>query len=282
LPKIKHNSGVSKNLNAQIEISIFSVATNEYLNFWEEMIWSAIKHIHPLSQVEWIVLTNRGDDINLEIRRELGPLLKVITISHEPWPYPSLRRFEFISKYKNEFAGNYLMHLDADMVFKSSLDLYELFNSMSGRELTFVRHPGFYRPNGVANKLRFYFGSPKFLFKDLKLYLTQGNLGTWEGDSRSLAFVPRNMRKNYYCGAVWFGKKAAMLEFSSQMAKQILMDSKKNVLAIHNDESHLNSYCSAASNYHSESPTLCFDSTYPQLKGLAPIIEAVNKKVSPT
>jgi hypothetical protein len=103
-----------------------------------------------------------------------------------------------------------------------------------------------------------------------------GGLGSWEEKVESDAFVPRHLRKKYFCGGVWFGKRESIFALLKNLSNATENDLKKGIIAVWHDESHLNRW--ASENVHGEeSPELCFDETYPQLHGLSPSVTAVRK-----
>jgi hypothetical protein len=121
-----------------------------------------------------------------------------------------------------------------------------------------------------------YLRNPNLIISDAKQKILVGGLGSWEEKSESEAFVPRNLRKNYFCGGVWFGKSDSVYKLLKALSNATENDQKRGVIASWHDESHLNHW--ASENVHGEeSPELCFDETYPQLHSLIPSITAVRK-----
>ena len=118
----------------------------------------------------------------------------------------------------------------------------------------------------------------KFILKDLRDFLHIGGLGSWERNPDSLAFVPRNARKNYVCGGCWFGSKKEVLEMCKMLCDRVKQDLQKNKIAKFHDESHLNWFATHFP-FELESSEFCFDPSYPQLKRIQPLIEAVNKNI---
>ena len=142
-------------------------------------------------------------------------------------------------------------------------------------EVCLVRHPGFWRSNSTK-KLIIYLRSPNLILPDLRQLISTGGLGAWEGNKESRAYVRRKFRKKYFCGGTWFGRREAIRGLLEKLSSSTEEDLKHGCIAVWHDESHLN--CWASENkFGEESPEMCFDETYPQLRGLTPYITAVRK-----
>jgi hypothetical protein len=171
--------------------------------------------------------------------------------------------------------GRIVMHLDADMLFVGEIDFAKLEGSLGHKGVSLVKHPGYFRPTGTE-KLMFYIKRPKYFVKDLKTYLRFGGLGTWERNKESKAFVPRSKRKDYVCGGTWLGRREEIVTLCKELSTRISEDFAHEIVAVFHDESHLNWY-QAKNQFHLLNPELCFDPSYPQLRDLAPMIQAVDK-----
>ena len=170
------------------------------------------------------------------------------------------------------------MHLDADMLIKADFSTLIKQSKLKGG-VGLVRHPGYYRPR-IAGLFRLYFDLPIFLIRDLRSLVFTGSLGSWETRKVSSAFVPRLLRRNYYCGGVWFGLNSPFKSLIQNLKLQVEIDSQNGVMALWHDESHLNRW--AAYNVHTTFlPSLCFDESYSQLRSLPNLITAVDKAKAP-
>jgi hypothetical protein len=176
--------------------------------------------------------------------------------------------------HAHEIHEELLMHLDADMLVKADFSTLITQSKLNGG-IGLVRHPGFYRPP-LTGRFRLYFNSPLLLIRDLRYLVFTGSLGSWETSRESTAFVPRALRKNYFCGGTWFGLNSQFKGLIQDLKLQVEIDSQNGVLALWHDESHLNRW--AAYNLHTSfPPSLCFDESYLQLRGLPNFITAVDK-----
>lgn len=258
-----------------ISLTIFTVATGRYLNFWIELVKSGEEFLGSSVRTQWLVLTDQVEKIPTEIFSKLGPRLTVVSIDHEPWPFPTLKRYEYLQSTRDQIEGEYLMHLDADMVFVAPIEDNEITNPLSESAIAYVAHPGYFRPKGLK-RVKFYARNPRRMIQDLKLYLVFGGIGTWEKNIDSTAYVKRLQRRNYVCGGCWFGTKYGVLEMAETLQQNVEVDLQSAFIASFHDESHLNAYVSKRK-VKILAPEFCFDPGYPQLDGVSPKILAVDK-----
>ena len=241
------------------------------------MVSSGVEMLDRSIDVNWILMTDRSLEIPQEIRQKLGGRLQAVQINHERWPFPTLHRYKYLVSVGQHIQSEYLMHLDADMVFVSPVKDTDLNTPLMENDIACVLHPGFYRPKKLK-LVKFYFTNLRMLLSDFLLFLRYGNIGTWETNKNSSAFVHRFNRKNYVCGGCWFGRTTKILEMASSLERNIELDLESNYIAKFHDESHLNSFI-AFTKVKLLPPEFCFDQSYPQLKGLKPKIVAVDKNV---
>jgi len=258
-----------------ISLTIFTVATGRYLDFWIELVKSGEEFIGRSVRTQWLVLTDQIEKIPTEIINKLGPRLTEVLIDHEPWPFPTLKRYEYLQSTRDQIEGEFLMHLDADMVFVASINEKDITTPLAESEIACVAHPGYFRPKGLK-RIEFYARNPRRMIRDLKLYLIFGGVGTWEQSIDSTAYVQRSQRRNYVCGGCWFGTKNRVLEMAETLQQNIEIDLQSAFIASFHDESHLNAYVSKRK-VEVLSPEFCFDPGYPQLVGVSPKILAIDK-----
>lgn len=261
------------------DLTIVTIATDRYIGFWSELLKSALNFIDLGINVEWVVFTNMSTSLT---PKELESRIKVTIIEQDSlvWPYPTLLRYGLISENAEKLNGQILMHLDADMLFVAPMAKENLGLGRTSPFIKLIPHPGYFRPNGAA-RLALYLRHPELVLRDIRILVRYGAMGTWEVRKSSLAYVPREKRKLYVCGGTWFGTRNEILEMCHNLSMRVDEDLSREVIAVFHDESHLNWY---ASNFGVEigSPRMCFDPSYPQLLGFAPIIEAVDKSKKTT
>lgn len=91
--------------------------------------------------------------------------------------------------------------------------------------------------------------SPGFVFQEPSL----------ESNTQSTAYTPRV--NQYYCGGFNGGTSSAFLEMSRVLRHNIDIDLKNNIIAKHNDESHLNKYLYRNPPTRVLSPSYCYPET---------------------
>lgn len=256
-------------------LGIISIATNKYIEYWNEQATSLNDQINEYSRVSVFVFTDRVEEA-LSHSQTLDRLnVNVVEIPNYGWPEATLLRYQIMKSYFSIFRDqDVLVYLDADMRVVAPLDTRLFFKEMKGG-VNLVRHPGYFREPGL-NAAKFYFRNPLILFTDLYSLALTGGLGSWDTNAKSEAFVERRYRNKYYCGGIWWGLRDNIHELVSKLALDVETDSRKDVMAKWHDESHLNHW--ASTNVFSESPpTVCYEASYPWLANLKPLIIAVDK-----
>lgn len=231
---------------------------------------------HREFRFQFHVFTDQTDRVFLFARDNPDLQITCHRINSLNWPEATLYRYKLISEVAESLTEDYLMHLDADMLFKQEFgrDLHPL-DWENG--IALVAHPGFWRPAGVG-RVRFYFSNPKVFLTDLVSFLRVGGLGSWSQDLNSRAYVQRRSRREYVCGGVWMGSRHSFLDMVASLHDSVSNDEERGVMAVWHDESHLNKW--ASQNSHTTlTPRYCFDPGYPQLQNLKEIIRAVDKKL---
>ena len=184
-------------------------------------------------------------------------------------------RYSIFEEHLSILQSDILVHLDADMLIESN-PWGRVRRKLEEEDMCFVQHPGYWRPR-QRKKMIFYFTNSRRLISDVLICIQNGALGVWETDKRSKAYIPRNKRKRYYCGGIWFGKRLAFIRLIHELSNNVKIDVENEVMAKWHDESHLNHWASKY-NHTFDSPELCFDYSYGQLNELSPVIVAVRKK----
>lgn len=225
---------------------ILMVATNEYLELWQETVFQILKFSSDLDEnVRIHLFTNKVSDAKIWIEKYSGDFgIFIHEIPAWGWPEATLLRYSFFREAKEYLKEDLLIYLDSDMDIRSNF-IAELKPSEWENGLAFVQHPGFFRPKGWKRVLVSII-SPKLLIQDLKkIFKGLRALGDWENRPDSLAFVPRKLQKQYVHGAIWFGRREQFLAMVSLLAERTNTDLDNGVIAKWHDESHLNWFASS-------------------------------------
>jgi hypothetical protein len=254
-------------------VGILTIATGPYFDYWKSLYATIERSLFLNSEVTIHLFTDTPERIS-EIKSS-RVRIKTYEIESLGWPDATLLRYRIFSNSSSSFIEDILMYLDADMLVHKDFDPDAAARLESGG-IFLVSHPGYWRPSG-RNRLIFYMKNPLTFVKDIILLARMGSLGTWETRKNSQAFTSRDKRKNYVCGGTWLGERTAMISLISSLRDQVDKDLSSGITAIWHDESHLNSWASK-NPFELLPPKYCYDFSYPWLRGMSPVIEAVTKE----
>ena len=202
-----------------MKICILTIATNRYLRFFEPLRASIARQFLPGHEIRHLLFTNHAV--------ESSQTLRTHRIAHEPWPLPTLRRYEhFLAEKDFILDHDYCFYMDADMRVDRRVG-DEILGDMVA-----VRHP-YQSFLPVAKR-------------------------TYERDPRSLACVPVGQGTTYYAGGFQGGRTAAFMEMAAVLSARIRDDTERGIVAVWHDESHLNRYLVDHPPSVSLSPAYCF------------------------
>lgn len=257
-------------------VALISVATGMYFKYWKNMV-SSFEDSNPrASNVTFVVFTDQADEA--EAFLSAGRRGQVFPTTAVPWPESTMNRYELYGSRSAEIhrMADVIVHLDADMLFRSCLDP-EVLEEAVKSGVCFVQHPGYFRPSGLLGRLRLYLRHPNYLRQDVSTRLRGQAPGDWEARKESAAFVPKSSRQSYFCGGVWFAASRVFSSFVAEVACSIDSDRKTGIVARWHDESHLNRIAAERTNRGTLDPAYCYAPGYPNLVGVSSIIEAVEK-----
>jgi histo-blood group ABO system transferase len=202
-----------------MKICILTIATNRYLRFVEPLRASIARHFLLGHEIRQLLFTNHAV--------ESSQTLRTHRIAHEPWPLPTLRRYEhFLTEKEFILDHDYCFYMDADMRVDGPVG-----DEILG-DIVAVRHP--YQSFLQVTKM------------------------TYERNPRSLAYVPVGQGTTYYAGGFHGGRTAAFMEMAEVLAARIRGDTGRGIVAVWHDESHLNRYLVDHPPSVSLSPAYCF------------------------
>ena len=257
-----------------------TVATGPYVKYWEGFVQSVLRineSIPDEFEISFAVLTDSPTSVS-QYSRQLGvTAVKVFEFPEITWPAATLLRYEAYSVHRDEIQDgvDYVVHVDADMLLRS-WPTARLWEQLDRAGVLLVRHPGYFRSrNPITRMISLDLGE---MVSDRRRLKFMGGLGDWETNPHSAAYVPRNQRRDYVCGGVWFATPQEFSRLTVKIAAQIRLDSEKGFIAKWHDESHLNQWAAENPSRHEVlGPEFCFVEGYRHLAGMEPVIEAVEK-----
>lgn len=197
-------------------VALCIIATRNYKRLLEPLIKSVKKHFLTQHELSLFIFADSSD---YEGWLELSEYDVCWTkIEHLPFPLPTLFRYKYILRRERELSDfDYIFYCDADVRFVGDIG-----NEMFGNGLTAIQHP-------TAP-----FGDMREDFKGW----------TFEKNPRSLAYIPTEEQKNYWCGAIQGGLSERYLEAMRILNYNIDEDLGQNIIAQYHDETHWNKYLS--------------------------------------
>ena len=188
-----------------MKICILTIATNQYLQFVEKLYDDIAEKFLPHHDISCLLFTDH------EIE-ETSDNVRVHYIDHEPWPMPTLKRYNYFVKEEDFILDHdYCYYLDADMRIDAPVG-EEILD-----DLVATRH-------GYQS-----FHDPKDQ--------------SFDRNPESLAYVsPDEKTVTYYAGGFNGGKTENFIEMSRVIAGRVNKDLEKGIVALWHDESHMNRY----------------------------------------
>lgn len=202
-----------------MKVCILTIATNKYINFVQSLYDSIAEKFLVDAEINCLLFTDHEVESSDNVR--------VHHIDHEPWPTPTLKRYNYFVKEK-EFIlqHDYCFYIDADMRVKSFVG-----EEMLG-DLVATMHP--YQSFNSIQEM------------------------TYDRNPKCLAYIPMGEGEKYYIGAFNGGKSENFICMSESIADNVLRDEENGVVALWHDESHLNRYLVDNPPTLTLSPEYCF------------------------
>ena len=203
-----------------MKICILTIATNKYIQFVERLYNNLEENFLNGHELECLLFTEH--DV------ETSDNVKVSKINHEPWPMPTLKRYNYFVKEKEYISKfDYCYYFDVDM------GIIEKVGDEVLGDLVATMHP--YQ----------------------SLYPKESR--SYDRNPNSLAFVPLGEEgENYYAGGFNGGKTECFLKMAEVIADRVNQDLEKDVIALWHDESQMNRYLIDNPPTLSLTPTYCF------------------------
>ena len=203
-----------------MKICILTIATNKYIQFVEKLYDNIEEHFLNGHEIEGIIFT--------EHEVETSDNIKISQIEHEPWPIPTLKRYNYFMKEAEHISKyDYCFYFDVDMGIIEKVGDEVLGN------LVATMHP--YQT--------FYSKSDR----------------SYDRNPKSLAYVkPGDEGENYYAGGFNGGTTKRFLEMAEVISDRVTKDLENGVVALWHDESHMNRYLIDNPPTLSLTPSYCF------------------------
>lgn len=195
------------------KIGILYICTGKYDIFWDGFYKSVNNFFLNDMEKHLFVWT----DVNriLELGKD-NSRIHCYYQQAEKWPFPTLKRFEYFLRAKEELAKmDYILFMNGNLRVNQNISAKEILPRCN-ENLFVTIHPGFYMK------------SPKDF--------------TYDRNPQSLAYIKEGEGKYYFAGGFNGGKAEKYLEMVECLCDRINQDLKNNVIAAWHDESHLNCY----------------------------------------
>lgn len=202
-----------------MKICILTIATNKYIQFVERLYDNIEENFLNGHDIECVLFTDHEVETSNNV--------KVSQIDHEPWPMPTLKRYNYFTK-EQEFISkfDYCFYFDVDMAVINKVGDEVL------SDLVATNHP--YK-----------------IFEKPQQF-------SYERRPESLAYVPIGQGTNYYAGGFNGGSTQEFLKMSAVIADRVNKDLENGIVALWHDESHMNRYLIDNPPTLSLSPSYCF------------------------
>jgi histo-blood group ABO system transferase len=186
------------------KICILTIATNKYLQFVEKLYNDISEKFIPGSEINCLLFTDHEVETSDNVR--------VHYIDHEPWPMPTLKRYNYFIKEKDFILQHdYCFYFDADMRIDNLVHDEVLSDGIIA-----TKHPyqSFYSIDQM----------------------------TYDRNPESLAYIPYGQGNTYYAGGFNGGASREFIKMSETIADMVNADLKNNIIALWHDESYMNRY----------------------------------------
>ena len=203
-----------------MKILILTIATNKYIQFVERLYDNIEDKFLNGHEIQGLLFTEHDVETSNNI--------KVSQIDHEPWPMPTLKRYNYFVKEKDYISQfDYCYYFDVDMGIVSEVG-DEILS-----DLVATMHP-----------------YQSFYPKEQR---------TYDRNPKSLAYVPPGEEGElYYAGGFNGGSTKRFLEMAEVLADRVTKDLENDVIALWHDESQMNRYLIDNPPTLSLTPSYCF------------------------
>lgn len=250
--------------NGLSKVGFFTIATNRYVLMLEAQLRAISDQVRELGW-RYVVATDQMEHLTQFTKdNQLDDRVKILKCPPYRFPLASMLRYKYISQEMSDF--DFICYLDCDMAIEKPHALHVAIQESTSVNL--VRHPGWARDFGL--KL-----NPKERLAESYFRLRKGGLGSWESRRKSLAWVPRRQRRDYYAGGIFFGPTEEIRQLSEICDAWMDADLRAGVVASVHDESYLNRWATL-NKFAPLGPEYCY-SHFPWLPDLDVVVRALDK-----
>jgi len=202
------------------KVALCIIATRNYKRLLEPLLESVKKYFLTQHELSLFIFADSSDYKGwLDIDEHDVYWTK---IEHLPFPLPTLFRYKYILRRERDLSNfDYVFYCDADMRFIGTVG-----EEMLGQGITAIQHP-----SAGSN-------DPK-VFWDLT---EQFKSWCFETNPKSLAYIPPEKQRKYWCGGIQGGSSEKYLEVIKLLDRNIDEDLGQNIVAVYHDETHWNRY----------------------------------------
>jgi hypothetical protein len=193
------------------KVAIIYIATGPYITFWKEFYKNFNNKFCPNTHLDFFLFTNQTE---IAIGKKN---VFCNYIEHEPWPYITLKRFEFIESISSSLKEyNYIFFCNSNLICKDKIYLDDLGLFNMGK-LGFVQHP-------------------EMSYKPRESWPVENNI------IESNAYLEKTSLNSYVQGCFYGGGSGRFLEMIQILAQWTKEDLSNDIIPIWHDESYLNKY----------------------------------------
>ena len=194
-----------------LKIGILYICTGRYSIFWKKFYKYCEKNFLPDTEKHYFVFTDDQKILNTRLNRVHAYFQKL-----EPWPFPTLKRFEYFLKAKNELLKfDFVLFMNGNLIVKKKIFERDIL-PQNDEKLFVTLHPGFYDKTN----------------KDF----------TYDRNPDCSAYIPEGEWKYYFAVGFNGGTSTEFIKLMEILSKNINNDLEKNIIALWHDESQLNRY----------------------------------------
>jgi len=193
-----------------MRIAILYIAIGPYAKFWLEFHRSCEAFFLEEATKKYFVFTDSG-------KIQPSESISVIPVTDQGWPRNTLNRFEFFDSISNQLAElDYCFFFNANTLF---------LKPVSSKEVLPVAKQGYL----VNLSFEGFLSRPKSLWP-------------YDRNPASTAFMKLEEGERYYQGGFYGGRTEEFLTMNTVLLQNARQDDANGVIALNNDESHLNRY----------------------------------------